>query len=406
MTQLQNGFLWGAATAPMQVEGNNINSDWWQRESTTPGMQPSGDALDSYHRYREDMQLLADNGYNSYRFGIEWSRIEPRPGQFSRAELAHYRRMIDTALELGLKPVVTLHHFTSPAWFAAEGGWFGDAAIDRFAAYVEKACTILHGVEWVVTMNEPNMLALMGVVAEAMKSGEVAGWQSPTIEGEQPDHGSMLASMPSPRREHAQRFIDAHHAVRNIVRERTGAKVGWSIANQALTSAPGGEQKLLELRYIGEDIYLDASKGDDFVGVQSYSSQEVNADGLVPHPQLPDNTQVGTAYRPDALGLAVRHTWQHTGLPILVTENGIATADDQQRISYTTGALKGLFAAMDDGADVHGYLHWSLLDNYEWGHWEPTFGLIAVGRETFERKPKPSLAWLGGIARRNGADIG
>ena len=104
--------------------------------------------------------------------------------------------------------------------------------------------------------------------------------------------------------------------------------------------------------------------------------------------------------------MAVRHTWQHTGLPILVTENGIATADDQQRISYTTDALKGLFAAMDDGADVHGYLHWSLLDNYEWGHWEPTFGLIAVDRETFERKPKPSLAWLGGIARRNGADIG
>ncbi|MFF3659289.1 family 1 glycosylhydrolase [Streptomyces olivochromogenes] len=103
----------------------------------------------------------------------------------------------------------------------------------------------------------------------------------------------------------------------------------------------------------------------------------------------------------DAIGIAVRHTWEVTGgVPILVTENGIATAEDDQRIAYTSEALRHLFAAVDDGIDVCGYLHWSALDNFEWGHWKPTFGLIAVDRETFQRKPKPSLARLGEVARR------
>src|SRR6185436_7306143 len=112
-------------------------------------------------------------------------------------------------------------------------------------------------------------------------------------------------------------------------------------------------------------------------------------------------TLTGNAYRPDAIGIAVRHTWEVTGgVPILITENGIATADDEQRVNYTSSALRHLFSAIDEGIDVRGYLHWSALDNFEWGHWKPTFGLIAVDRQTFERTPKPSLAWLGGIARR------
>jgi beta-glucosidase len=136
--------------------------------------------------------------------------------------------------------------------------------------------------------------------------------------------------------------------------------------------------------------------------VQAYSSQEVDANGLVPHPPHPENTLVGTAYRPDALAMAVRHAWEATlGVPILVTENGIATADDAQRIRYTRDALRHLKNTIDDGIDVRGYLHWSLLDNFEWGHWEPTFGLIAVDRDTFTRTPKPSLAWLGQVARSN-----
>jgi beta-glucosidase len=129
----------------------------------------------------------------------------------------------------------------------------------------------------------------------------------------------------------------------------------------------------------------------------------VDADGIVPHPAAENNTLMGWAYRPDALGIAVRHAREVVGpdVPILVTENGIATADDDTRIAYTSQALTDLSSAIAEGIDVRGYHHWSLLDNFEWGHWGPTFGLVAVDRETFERHPKPSLAWLGEVARRN-----
>jgi beta-glucosidase len=397
MTALPEGFLWGAATAPHQIEGNNLNSDFWMSEQLVPGMELSGDACDSYHRYDEDMRLLAEAGLNSYRFGIEWARIEPLPGHVSRAELAHYRRMIDTALGYGLTPVVTLHHFTNPRWFAEEGGWTGERSIERFRAYVEAATAILDGVEWVCTMNEPNMLALMVAMARLAADPEARKkWQSPT------NDGGPRPVLPDPDPEIGRRLVEAHHAVRDIVRERTGARVGWTVANQALVARPGAEQKLAELSHLREDLYLEGARGDDFVGVQSYSSQWVGVDGIEPHPPHPDNTLVGTAYRPDALGIALRHTHEVTaGIPVLVTENGIATGDDARRIAYTAEALGHLGAALADGVDVRGYLHWSLLDNYEWGHWAPTFGLVAVDRESFERRPKPSLAWLGGVAKRN-----
>ncbi|WP_285114258.1 family 1 glycosylhydrolase [Leifsonia sp. fls2-241-R2A-40a] len=400
MTTFPDGFLWGASTAPHQIEGNNLNSDFWVNEGRVPGMERSGDACDSYHRYREDMQLLADAGLNSYRFGIEWARIEPEPGLISHAELAHYSRMIDTAVELGLTPFVTLHHFTNPRWFAEQGGWTAPGAIDRFRSYVETATTILEDVEWVATMNEPNMLAMMTGMAvfmqQAQEHGE--GWQSPTVDTDGP-----RPALPAPSPEIGRIFVEAHHAVRDIVRERTGAKVGWTVANRAFETRPGGEEKRRELEYIWEDLYLEGSRGDDFVGVQSYSAQWVNADGIEPYPQRPDNTLVGTAYRPDALGIAVRHTAEVTGgIPIVVTENGIATHDDARRIAYTDEALRHLGLAIADGVDVRGYLHWSLLDNYEWGHWDPTFGLIEVDRQSFVRTPKPSLGWLGDVARRNG----
>ncbi|WP_075731531.1 family 1 glycosylhydrolase [Streptomyces acidiscabies] len=388
-------FLWGASTAPHQIEGNNVNSDWWAREGQLPGMERSGDAVDSYHRYEEDMRLLADAGLTAYRFGVEWARIEPVPGHVSRAELAHYRRMIDTALRLGLTPVITLHHFTNPRWFAEEGGWLGASAVDRFASYAETVSGILDDVPYVVTMNEPNMLAMMLTIERTMKERPADTWQSPTVDND------SRPTLPAPDPEIGSALVKAHHTAREIVRARTGAAVGWTVANRAFAARPGAEERLRELEHIWEDLYLEAARGDDFVGVQSYSSQWVGRDGIEPHPPHPDNTLVGTAYRPDALGMAVRHTWDVTGgVPVLVTENGIATGDDARRIAYTEEALRHLFDAVDDGIDVRGYLHWTALDNYEWGHWEPTFGLIAVDRKTFERTPKPSLGWLGGVARR------
>lgn len=406
-TTFPDGFLWGAATAGHQTEGNNVNSDWWARELTTPGMELSGDACDSYHRYREDIALLAGAGLTSYRFSLEWSRIEPVPGHFSKAVLAHYRRMIEYCFARNITPVITLQHFTTPQWFANDGGWLASDASEKFQRYVKAATDILDGVDWVVTMNEPNMQAAIMTAMRRMQQSQGAQWQSPTVEGEgekKQTHSDFLTHADP---EIGRAFTAIHHAARSIIRAHTNAKVGWTIAAGALTAAPGGEEKLLEIRYGKEDVYWEGSRGDDFVGVQAYSSQEVDANGLVPHPPHPDNTLVGTAYRPDALGMAVRHAWNVTGgVPVLITENGIATGDDEQRIRYTAEALGGLHEALTDGIDVRGYLHWSLLDNFEWGHWEPTFGLIAVDRETFARTPKPSLAWLGRVAQHNGLGAG
>jgi beta-glucosidase len=400
MTGFPTPFLWGAATAPHQTEGNNVNSDWWLYEQRMPHFGLSGDAVDSYHRYAEDMRLLADAGLTAYRFGIEWARIEPLPGEFSRAELAHYRRMIDTALGLGLTPVVTLHHFTSPRWFVEEVGWHSDTAIERFTAYVARVTEILHGVEWICTINEPNMLALMVLMARRINPDAVPAFDTPTV---QRGEGGIV--IPRPTLEIGNRLVDAHHAARAVLKERTSANVGWTVANLALWTKPENTEHLETERYAREDIYLEGARGDDFIGVQSYSTQEIDANGMVAAAPSPDNTLTGAAYRPDALGIAVRHAAAVTGAPVLVTENGIATADDERRIAYTTDALQSLLEAIADGIDVRGYLHWSALDNFEWGHWEPTFGLIAVDREDFTRHPKPSLGWLGAIARGNGATL-
>lgn len=383
-------FLWGASTSPHQTEGNNLNSDWWELENAEQSFLPerSGDALDSYHRYREEMTLLAEAGLNAYRFGVEWARIEPEPGRFSAAALAHYRRMIDTALELGLTPVITLHHFSNPRWFTAEGGWGRPDAVALFTRYVERTTSIFEGVEWVCTINEPNMVAVMDTVRRLL-SGP-GGFEA------------LAGGLPSPDEESGASMVEAHRAAVEVLRERTDAAVGWTIAQQAFQSAgPEHDDMLRRTRWVWEDLYLEASRGDDFVGSQSYTSQLVGADGPIPHPPSADNTLTGWAYRPDALGLAVRHAWEVTGgVPVLVTENGIATDDDRRRIAYTEAALGHLRDAMSDGVDVRGYLHWSAVDNYEWGQWGPTFGLISVDRETFVRTPKPSLAWLGGVARR------
>ncbi len=381
-----DGFLWGAATAAHQIEGNNLTNDWWELEhdAARGGLQRSGDAVDSYHRYEDDMRLLADAGCNAYRFSVEWSRIEPSPGEFSRAELAHYRRMIETATRSGLSPIVTLHHFTHPQWFGEAGGWLAPDAALRFARYAEQTCAILEGVEWVCTINEPNVVALTHGALRRDATSE------PFPVGASPDP------------EIGEALIAAHRAAATIVRDVTGAKVGWTVGNQALVAVPGAEAKYATVQHQWEDMYLEPARDDDFIGVQSYTSQLVDEHGIVAHPEHPDNTLMGWAYRPDALGIAVRHTRDVVGdVPIIVTENGIATSDDERRIEYTAVALSHLADTIDEGIDVRGYLHWSLLDNFEWGRWEPTFGLVSVDHTTFQRRPKPSLAWLGDIARAN-----
>jgi len=379
-----DGFLWGAATAAHQIEGNNINSDWWPREHAagTSIVEPSGDAMDSYHRYREDMTLLRDAGLDTYRFSIEWARIEPEEGFVSHAEIDHYRRMVDTALELGLTPMVTLMHFTVPRWFADDGMWRSPKAADRFARYTELALPVLgDDVEWVCTINEPNIAAM------------IAGGEDPA--------NLVAYGLPDPDLLVADTLLESHRRSREILAASGRIKSGWTVATQAFQAEPGCEEVAREYGYKRDDWYLEAAKGDDWVGVQAYTRTIIGPDGPRQVPDGVETTLTGWEYYPQALEEGVRAAWRLTGgVPIVVTENGIATADDSRRIDYTEAALAGLHAAMEDGVQVDGYLHWSLLDNYEWASgYRPTFGLVAVDRTTFVRTPKPSLAWLGSVAK-------
>ncbi|WP_328465932.1 glycoside hydrolase family 1 protein [Streptomyces sp. NBC_00448] len=382
-------FLWGAATAAHQIEGNNINNDWWPREHA-PGTriaEPSGDACDSYHRFREDMTLLRDAGLDTYRFSIEWSRIEPEEGVVSRASIDHYRRMVDTALELGLTPMVTLMHFTVPRWFAQEGMWRSPKAADRFARFTELALPVLgDDVKWVCTVNEPNIAAM------------IAGGDDPA--------NLVAYGLPAPDLQVADTLLECHRRSREVLSGVGGVRSGWTVATQAFQAEPGCEEVAHAYGYQRDDWYLEAARGDDWVGVQAYTRTIIGPDGPRQVPEGVETTLTGWEYYPQALELGVRSAWEKTGgTPVFVTENGIATADDARRIDYTRGALAGLHAAIEDGVRVEGYLHWSLLDNYEWASgYRPTFGLISVDRETFVRTPKPSLAWLGGVARSNGLD--
>lgn len=377
-------FLWGAATSAHQVEGGNTLSDWWRMEQRPGGLDKSGDAIDHYNRYPEDIQLLADSGLTAYRFGLEWARIETSPGEFSKVQLDHYRRMIATTIESGLTPVVSIHHFTHPTWFVDEGSWLADSAHDRFLTYVEKVIPLLDGVEWVTTFNESNMLSML--VDRALKIEE----------GQKPTSGSML-SLPS--EEIGGKILEAHRSATILLKENLDGKVGMTVAAQALTPTPGNEDLFRKIKWTWEDMYWEGARGDDYVGVQSYTSQSVDETGIVPHQPSPENTQMGWAYRPDAVGIAVRNAFEVTeGVPLVVTENGIATADDNRRIEHTTEVLRYIAEAIDEGIDIRGYIHWAAFDNFEWGTWEPTFGLVAVDRDTFERTPKPSLEWLGGVA--------
>jgi beta-glucosidase len=380
------GFLWGAATGAHQIEGGNVNNDHWEQEHapSTAFAEPSGDACDSYHHWREDLDLLAAIGLNTYRFSLEWSRIEPEEGEISRAALDHYRRMVDGCRQRGLSPVVTLLHFTIPRWMHRSGGWRDPRALDRFARFCEAALPVVaDGVDWVCTINEPNMAAMTDSMDKSATG--VAG------------------ARPAPDPAISEVLIGAHRRAVEVMKSVAGLSVGWTVANQDFQAEDGAEEAMAAWAHPREDLFLEAAKDDDFVGVQAYTRVRIGPDGALPLPEGTEVTLTGWEYWPDALEEAIRHAWEVTGgTPIVVTENGIATDDDQRRIDYTGHALRGLKATLDDGIDVRGYIHWSALDNFEWVFgFRPTFGLIAVDRTTFKRTVKPSARWLGAIATAN-----
>lgn len=393
MTEIKfpDGFLWGTATAAHQVEGGNWNNDWWawEHDPSSGCVEPSGDAIDHYHRYVDDIALLAELGFETYRFSVEWSRIEPEDGEFSLAALDHYRRVLAACHEHAITPIVTFHHFTTPRWVADLGGWEKTETVGRFARFCTRTTEHLGDlIGWACTFNEPNIVALL-----AYRSGYFPP-------------GRRDAAL---RRTVTENFIDAHRKARQAIKGGPGDfAVGLTLAMSDYQAVDGGEAKLAGIRASMEDVYLEAARDDDFVGVQTYSRDRIGPNGVVAPPDGAELTLMGYEFYPEALEATVRYAWKMTnGTPVLVTENGIGTDDDTRRIEYYRQALQGVRRCLNDGIDVRGYTAWSAFDNFEWSlGYKPTFGIIAVDRTTMERTPKPSAHFLGEVARTNRLDLG
>ena len=186
---------------------------------------------------------------------------------------------------------------------------------------------------------------------------------------------------------------------------RGAIKAGWTLALVDLQPAEGGEERCQAAQRVGQTDWLAVSAEDDFVGVQTYSRTRIGPEGKLPEPEGAATMQTGWEVYPDGLGHTVRLAAAHAAVPVVVTENGMATDDDSARIAYTESALGGLAQCIEDGIDVRGYIHWTLLDNFEWNAgFSKTFGLVAFDHDTFVRTVKPSARWLGQVARRNGLD--
>jgi len=390
-TSFPQGFQWGTATAAHQVEGGNWNNDWWAWEHApnTPCEEPSGDACDQLNRYDSDIALCAALGFDNYRFSIEWSRIEPEPGEFSIAALDHYRRVLAPCHAHGIEPVVTFHHFTTPRWVVAEGGWHTASTVDRFLRFAEKSVNHLGDlIGTACTINEPNIVSFVGYQMGFFPPGST-------------DDAEFAAANAN--------FIDAHQRVVPVLKGGPGDfPVGLTLSMADYQAVPPDDGDAIarrdHVRAVSEDQFLDIVRDDDFLGVQVYSRTRVGANSVLGGEEGVPTLPMGYEFWPESLGACLRRAWDYTGgsVPLLVTENGIGTNDDPQRIEYVQRALEGVLACIADGVDVRGYTYWSLMDNFEWAFgYRPRFGIIAVDRATQRRTVKPSGEWLSTIVRAN-----
>lgn len=400
------GFLWGAATAGHQVEGNNVSSDLWLLENMKPSTfaEPSGDALNSFELWPVDLDLVKSLGLNSYRFSIEWSRIEPEQGLFSNAMLDHYKAMIAGCRQRGITPLVSFNHFTVPRWFAASGGWMNPESPDLFARFCDRAARHLSdGIGYATSFNEPNLAGLLQqFLPKEIFDRERAGLEAAAKMLGVPKYMPGNALVIDDAATLNARQIAAHKAGREAIKAaRSDLPVGVTLAmfdDQAVGKNSVRDRKRVEL--YGK--WLEVAKADDFVGVQNYERSRWDDKVRLPPPPGAELNWMGAEVYAPSLAGAVRYAHSVTGGPVIVTEHGVGTEDDRIRARLIPAALAELKKAIDDGVPVKGYMHWSLLDNFEWGFgYKPKYGLVAVDRSTFKRTPKPSAAIYGAIARAN-----
>ncbi len=391
MVNFPSDFLWGSATSSYQVEGNNTNADWWEWEQRV-GKEVSGQACQHYTRYNQDFDLVKALNHNAHRLSIEWARIEPREGVFDKAAIGHYVEVVKALRVRGIEPMVTLHHFTNPLWFSQSGGWADRRSVKRFLRYVDvMAQALADQVHYWITINEPTVYIshsyMWGVWPPQAKSNLKA----------RAVHDNLNEA-----------HIRSYALMNKVYREKGLVKPAISISQhmQAIVPCNNNFRNRMAAR-LRDKVFnfeildtLARHKTLDFIGVNYYSRNRVDVSSWwIGNLFMENCTQDHDPRSKNALGwdiypeglYQILIKLKRYGLPVVITENGICTSNDQQRWDFIQSHLAQVHRAMQEGANVTGYLYWSLLDNFEWDKgYAPRFGLIDVDYTTQERKIRDS----------------
>ncbi len=405
MLKFPQGFFWGAATSAYQVEGNNINSDWWQWEKKT-GKPESGPACRHYEFYKQDFDLAKSLYHNAHRFSIEWSRIEPKEGKFSQSALKHYLDVILALKKRDIEPIVTLHHFTNPLWFSKRGGWVNGRSVDYFLRYCEFVVRPLAKyVDYWITINEPTIYISHAYIFGVWPPQEKSYLQATQVEE------NMVSA-----------HLRAYHAIHKIYKELNLSRASISIAQNVMAFKPcRRDLKNRFAAYLRDRLYnlgflerimrhdIIPHKTMDFIGVNYYSRQLVElkrfgignlaADVCTKNHHRVEKNSLGWDIYPQGLYEVLLELKKYN-LPVMITENGICTPDDKLRWKYIYEHLKNLYRAMKEGVQVTGYLYWSLMDNFEWDKgFGPRFGLIGIDYKTYTRTVRESARRFGQVCK-------
>ncbi|MBI5467485.1 MAG: glycoside hydrolase family 1 protein [Candidatus Kerfeldbacteria bacterium] len=389
-------FFWGAATSAHQVEGHNHN-DWteWEKLGRVKNGEVSGRAAGHYERFAADFDQARELGHNAHRLSIEWSRIEPKPGLIDPDAIAHYRAVLQTLRDRGLEPFVTLHHFTNPLWIARRGGWRSHDTVDCFGRYVMAVVRELGDlVTYWITINEPTVYST---------NAHLAGYWPP-------EQRNVAAAWSVIRN-----FVEAHRLAYQIIhRHVPSAKVG--VASNLSNFVPVRPHHPVDrflvkfAHYWHNQWWLDQTYVDqDFIGLNYYFHHPLKfawsgwRNWFVPRPQGDKPlSDLGWEIHPEGLGQLLTFLG-HYHRPIIVTENGVADANDTLRTDFIRRHVDQISAARERGIDIRGYFYWSLLDNFEWREgFTPRFGLIDVDYQTLRRTVRPSAYAYRDICQRNG----
>lgn len=374
-------FFWGTAVAAYQVEGGNDEwSDWgdWKPHA--------GTACDFWNRSAHYLDRAKALGTNAFRFSIEWARLEPREGEWDDNALDGYRRMIEAMRGRGQEPFVTLWHFTLPKWVAARGGWTNPRTVEWFGRYVRHVAAAFGGsVRWWLVINEPSTMLSQGYLMGSWPPGRRFSFRK---------YFAARANLVRAVRSSATILHEANPAC------AVGSAFNISVVEAARAWDPGDIAAAWLVRTFNDRGFLaSVAESLDFIGLNYYQKLRLRA-RLVPFPTVTpfvpagaDVSDLGWEIHPEGLTAILRDLDTKFAKPVVVTENGIADATDSKRPEFIRRHLEALMAAKAAGADVRGYFHWSLFDNFEWAHgFGPRFGLYEMDYERMEALPRKSAA--------------